>query len=186
MGNRAGFAIIMMLALAGCARPPGVPQSASFEMNAEGDSGWRWKRTLRSGCLEWLADENLASVQLSTNPNDCEGGKGLSYVTVEHGVTFRNYWSWTPEEYDKLIIFNNSGMVVGTRPCPHTLPKKEIETLRAVLAEALGQVITDAERRSLRRVDYLLTLTDGAALGSYQAGCTAAFSIPGPDVWTDR
>ena len=138
--SRRSFAVLTMcFYLVGCT-PPGVPAGASFEMNAEGDSGWRWKQTLHSGCVEWLAKANLASVLLSNDPADCDGAPGLNYFTLEDRLVFQNYWSWTPAEYSDLLIFDSEGCYAVSVLVPTPFQKN-----------SFSGCVSSRWRRSLRR-----------------------------------
>jgi hypothetical protein len=96
----------------------------------------------------------------------------VSYSSVSDFLVFKDYWTWTQDEYGNLMVFDSEGMISEIRPCPHMLPTEQISALRVLAQEALAEATTDAERRVLARVDERLAATDGAALASGQEGCT--------------
>lgn len=126
-----------------------------------------------------MAVEAWASVELSVD-TPCKtvpqigysGGKGLTYFSVEDDLIFKNYWSWTPEIYDKLIVYDNRGMVVRTLPCPNMLTQPEIAEMQAAASAVSASNLTNAERRVLRRIGERLGRVDGRSLSSRQEGCS--------------
>lgn len=172
--------LALLISLADCASPigvPGVPHDAHGRWEAYvGYSTFEWQRRLQSGCASWVvtkldtAVDGGAEVNLSTDPANCEDGPGVSYDTDADYLVFKNYWPWPMDQ--SFVIFDQHGNGAGYRPCPHTLSPEQIAQMRAVAQEANTGATTDAERRTLRRVDQLLAATDGAALASGQFGCT--------------
>lgn len=179
------------LVLAACARPPGVPTNASTEWDWYNTHfTYRWQRTSELGCATWMATDGYAVVQLSVDPADCEQGRGLRYFTVQDFLVFRNYWPWPMDQ--PTYTFDDRGMINGVLSCPYSLSQGQIDQLRIVTQGAKVQATTDAERRTLARVDHLLSETDGAALSSWQLGCIdiPADAEPWPtrreDTWANR
>jgi hypothetical protein len=141
-----------------------------------------------------MAKDSWADVQLSVQ-SKCEGarargrlaGRGLSYFSVEDHLTFHGYWPWSQQDYFKLIVFDNGGMVRDVRPCPYSLTAKQLDEMRIVAREAISDARTIEERRVLARVGKRLATLDGAKLASSQGGCTDYnASVEDVDVWKSR
>jgi len=178
--------LVLIVGISSCA-PNGVPAGASVELTLKSGFVWHWKRTLHSGCASWMATERWASVRLSVDRARCEGAPGLSYLAGADYLYFQNYWPWPQDQLRNMVIFDSHGMVVGMRPCPHSLSTEQLASLRVVTRQALAQATTEEERRTLRRIDQRLAATNGAALTSSQLGCTDD-GAPNPrvDPWTRR
>jgi hypothetical protein len=160
-------------------RYEGIPSSASANYSLKEGLFWTWKRRANSGCISWMAVEEWASVQVFVN-RTCEvvnetglsGGKGLTFLSFQDHLVFRNYWAWSPEIYDKLIVFDDQGMVRDVLPCPSSLTQTQIAELRATTLGALANRLTEAEKRVLSSIAERLTHVDGNALSSSQSGCS--------------
>lgn len=183
--------LTLALGVTSCARPSGVPPDASTSYDWYNNGfTYRWERTSPVGCATWMATDSYAVVELSVVSTDCDGGPGLEYFTVQDFLVFQNYWPWPLGQ--PTYTFDNEGMINGVLPCPHSLSASQIEQLRAVAQEASAQATTEAERRTLTRVDHLLAETDGASLSSWQLGCIdiPADADPSParreDTWAGR
>jgi hypothetical protein len=126
-----------------------------------------------------MAVKAWASVVLSVN-TPCKtvpeigspSGKGLTYLSFEDNLVFNNYWPWTPEIYDKLIVYDSRGMVVKTLPCPNVLTQPEIAEMQATASAVSESNVTDAEKRVLSRIAERLSRVDGTSLSSFQDGCS--------------
>src|SRR5438045_2906171 len=172
------FLLLLMLALSGCA-PPGVPRDASRNWSLEEGSYWTWRRPANSGCLSWLAVKDWASVQLLVD-KPCEtvpeggfsGGKGLSYFSVEDHLIFNGYWPWSPEIYNKLVVYDDRGMFVRTLPCPNSLTQDEIAKMQATAVAAAATAVTKAEKQVITRISARLTRVERSALSARQEGCS--------------
>lgn len=183
--------LVLSLALVGCARPSGVPTSASTEWDWYNTHfTYRWQRTFEAGCATWTATDRYAIVRLSIDPTDCNNGRGLEYFTVQDFIVFKSYWAWPINQ--PTYTFDDEGMINGVLPCPHSLSPAQIDQLRTVTQAANAEATTDAEKRTLARVDLLLSETNGAALSSAQEGCIdiPADAEPWParreDTWSNR
>lgn len=168
--------LALIVGLMSCASPagvPGVPPGARGHWEVYKDyRTYRWERRLESGCASWVVidgdAEQGAEVSLSVDRANCRDGRGVAYNTYMDHLVFRNYWQRT---HDRWWTSEN-GEITGYAPCPHALPEGEISHMRAVAQEANARATTDAERRTLTRVDELLSRTNGAALASGHEGCT--------------
>jgi hypothetical protein len=126
-----------------------------------------------------MAVKAWASVELSVD-TPCKAvpeignprGKGLSYLSFEDNLIFNNYWPWTPEIYDKLIVYDSRGMVVKTLPCPNVLTQPDIAEMQATASAASESNVTDAEKRVLSHIAQRLSRVDGRSLSSSQDGCS--------------
>jgi hypothetical protein len=126
-----------------------------------------------------MAVEAWASVELSVD-TPCKNvpeigspkGKDLTYLSFEDNIVFNNYWPWTSEIYDKLIVYDKRGMVLKTLPCPNVLTQLEIAEMRATVSAVSGSNITNAEKRVLSRIVERLSRVDGRSLSSFQDGCS--------------
>jgi len=153
-----------------------------MHLTLKGGFHWEWTRELEHGCARWSAKDTYASVQLSTDPSNCEDGPGVWYFTVQDFLVFQNYWPWSMSDYISLISYDSEGMTEAIAPCPHSLSSDQINSMRIVAVEALAVAATEAERRTVERVVERLASTDGNALASNQSGCT---DLP-PEWYNDR
>lgn len=178
-------ALIFCAALASCSTP-GVPSTAGVELNPIDGPIRHWRRNVEHGCVNWSATENWAMVELSVDSTRCEGAPGLSYHTSADYLAFRNYGPQT--DLADLVTQDSNGRI-SFAPCSFSLSADQLETLRTVAREGLARSSTDAERRTLTRIDHLLAATNGAALTSDQQGCTGRFNpganIVREDAWTN-
>ena len=170
--------VALSLGLMGCASAagvPGVPPDASARWDMySGYKTYRWERTLQTGCASWVMTDldlmgQIAAVHLSEGPANCDDGPGVAYQTPTDYLVFKNYWPWP---LGQSVVAVANGEITGYLPCPHALSPEQIGRLRAVAQEANARATTDAERRTLTRIDQLLAATDGGALASGQQGCT--------------
>lgn len=169
---------LLALTFSGCA-PTGVPRDASLQWSVEEGPSWTWKRPASFGCLSWLAVKDWASVQLIVNKR-CEsnptvglaGAKGLTYFSIEDRLIFYGYWPWSPDIYDKLMVFDNRGMILRTLPCPNSLTPSAIAIMQVTAAAAAANAVTNAEKRVISRISERLSLMKGSALSSEQEGCS--------------
>lgn len=99
-------------------------------------------------------------------------GKGLTYFSPEDHLTFKGYWPWTSDIYDKLIIFNKDGNVKTVLPCPHVISAKQVSAMQIVVNDAMMGDNTDSEKRVLSRISARLASVSSVELSSSQAGCT--------------
>lgn len=160
-------------------RYEGIPGNASANYSLKDGLFWTWKRPANSGCISWMAVENWASVQVFVD-TPCEtvgetglsSGKAFTFLSFEDHLVFRNYWAWSPEIYDKLIVYDDQGMFVDALPCPNSLKQNEIAEMRATTLGALANRLTKAEKRVLSSIAERLTHVDGKALSSSQSGCS--------------
>lgn len=174
--------LALCVGLIGCApsAPPDIPRDASRHWSLKGSFYWTWSDDLENGCVAWMADDSYAHLfafvdsrcEGRLEPTFRKGKKGLSYTSFSDYLIFLGYWPWTAEIYHDLLNFDDEGMLTESLPCPYSLPQEEIDALRAVVAEALLQDLTDGERRMFARVDERLSETNGSALDSSQTGCT--------------
>ncbi|WP_334161172.1 hypothetical protein [Phenylobacterium sp.] len=156
------------------ARPPAVPKGANAEFDFKSGTTWRWRRPLPSGCARWMASEDWADVNLSSDRN-CAQTLGVSYFTSADHLVFRWHTS-------------GSG---GGRPCPGAIAPEQIVEFRALAAQALALSETAAEKAVLRRMDERLAVTDGAALTTDASGYCNDLKPEdyhrrrprGPDLW---
>ena len=175
--DRGRFLFGLVLALSGCA-PQAVPRDASRHWSLKDGNYWTWKQPAGVGCLSWLAVENWASVTLfadkscETVPEIGSGAKGLSYFSIEDKLVFKGYWPWSPEIYDRLVVYDERGMFVRTLPCPNSLPKAAIAEMKAVAVAGAATASTDAEKRIIKRIMERLTRTESDALSAQQDGCS--------------
>lgn len=172
------FSAVLLLTISGCA-PPGVPPDASRHWSFKDGPYWTWKRTARSGCVSWIAEKDWASVNLLVD-TPCKsipeignsGGKGLTYFSADDFLVFENYFPWSAEIYDKLIVYDGRGMVVKTLPCPNQLAPPQIAELKATALAVSGNNLTNPERQVLSRIVERLSRVDGRSLASGQDGCS--------------
>jgi hypothetical protein len=194
MGRKALTAsayIALVVTLVGCERPTGVPSNASSSYDWYNNHfTYEWRSRSQAGCASWMATASYAVVELSVDPTDCENGPGLSYFTVLDFLVFQGYWPWPINQ--PTVTLDSNGMINGVLPCPHSLTTEQIAEIRAVVREVSDQATTDGERRTLMRVDELLSQTNGEALSSHQTGCTdmPVDVYPWParteDTWSER
>lgn len=173
--------LLVSSALSNCAppAPKGIPTDASSHWELKSGSYWTWTRKFAHGCSAWMAKDEWASVQILTD-SQCEGtretsylaGSGVSYLSLEDHLTFRGYWPWTDEEYRKLILFDEKGMISEVLPCPNSLSPTQMAELRRAAQEATATAQTTEERQMLIRIQQRLEATDGTNLASSQGGCT--------------
>lgn len=172
------LSIAPVVALASCA-PPDIPSSASTHWSLKEGFYWTWYSPVREGCISWMAMEHWVSVQVLVDRRCNNGrekgffdGKGLTYFSPEDHLTFKGYWPWTSDIYDKLIIFNKDGNVKTVLPCPHVISAKQVSAMQIVVNDAMMGDNTDSEKRVLSRISARLASVSSVELSSSQAGCT--------------
>lgn len=129
--------------------------------------------------MSWLAVKDWASVQLLVD-KPCEtvpeAGfsevKGLSYFSIEDHLIFKGYWPWSPEIYDKLLVYDDRGMIVRTLPCPNSLTEDAIAKMQATAVAAAATAVTNAEKQVISRILKRLTRVERNALSAGQEGCS--------------
>ena len=172
------LSILPVVALTGCA-PPNIPSSASTHWSVKDGFYWTWHSPVKEGCVSWMAMERWVSVQVLVDRKCSKGreegyidGKGLSYFSSEDNLVFRGYWPWTPEIYDRLIIYNKRGNIGNILPCPYVITPTQINAIQLVVKHALTGVNTDGEKRVLSRIKERLAMLADAELSSSQEGCS--------------
>ena len=106
---------------------------------------------------------------------------GAAYNSVSDDALLFGYHDWSPELDHSLLVFDDNGMLAGSKPCPYELPDEGAQDLRRLLDEATASGGTAGELRMLARFGTLLETVAETPLMPGQHGC----AIVSPERWVD-